>query len=1039
MSEKLKDKRFDIFCSPIKLDLFHSITHHNQIWRPDLYDVKIIHRESRECFEHLLNRVHSQTKSDSGRILLLLGESGAGKTHLMRAFRNHTHEHGLGYFVYMQANPNISKYEHYALHQAVDSLDKPYYQLNGDLNGFLRLSNALIEQDAIPKNKIQHLRNSELSQENLAILISEIADIIINQFCGQDLDLIRALLYLQCDNAAIHARVFKYLRCEHLVEYDSKVLGGLSSQDNPLNMLEALAKLMLATNSGAFIICLDELERIQLAEDAKVKFPLAIDTLIKLADKIPNFIGVVACLVDFYETFKNTLQTSQLDRIRSDPRPSTLITQCNQEEVQAIIEIRLQDLFNNEGIEFDKNDPICPFPPETPEKLAGMNSRKVLDWCREQREQSMIIRQHPRLPNDTELTGIEPIEEPVIDALWNNHLNRSHSVPENEFELLQLLASSIEHCTKELNYSHQFQCLWRQGFLDIGIQDATGNTSQQLTIGLCQKSSQGGSLAKQIDQLQAQAGVRKPIALRSTEFPSNPQTQIAKRLGEFIAVGGKRIVVFDSDWRTMVAMTSFRLEYENHPKFLEWLRAEQPLLSLPSLQQILNIENSDPPPLPDPVLPVIHPTDPSLLRIGFTQGYQPRPYEINRAELVRHAAFLGSPGSGKTTLALNIIEQLLLQGIPAILLDRKGDLCNYAQEAAWQTPITDPERAKMRDKLHAKTEIVIYTPGTIEGQGRALNIPIAPNGLGQLPSGERQQLANHAAFALGKIMGYRDSGQDKSRTAILGQAIALLSELQPDQALSLDSLMNFIDSEDPLLLNAIGKLDSKLFKKLVEDLQTLNLTNGNLFSQHGESLNAQSLLGLSLDKHTGRTRLSIINTAFLGNDENILFWVAQFLLEISRYAKKSPSDKLQAVILFDEADLYLPAQSKPVTKDPLENLLRRARSAGLGLMLATQSPGDLDYKSRDQISSWFIGRVTQNTALDKLRPLLSEVKTDIPNKLPNQATGEFYAIHNGEVDSFKADLSLIQTKQVSSDEILKLASNKTENSPLSRFRTFLFG
>ncbi|MDV6344557.1 zonular occludens toxin domain-containing protein [Nitrosomonas sp. Is37] len=217
-------------------------------------------------------------------------------------------------------------------------------------------------------------------------------------------------------------------------------------------------------------------------------------------------------------------------------------------------------------------------------------------------------------------------------------------------------------------------------------------------------------------------------------------------------------------------------------------------------------------------------------------------------------------------------------------------------------------------------------------------------------------------------MGHKDSGQDKSRIAILGQAIAILSELQLDQALSLDSLMDFIDSEDPLLLNAIGKLDSKLFKKLVGDLQTLSLTSGNLFAQHGELLNAQSLLGLEPDKHTDKTRLSIINTTYLGNDENILFWVAQFLLEISHYAKRSPSDKLQAVILLDEADLYLPVQSKSATKDPLENLLRRARSAGLGLMLATQSPGDLDYRARDQISSWFIGRVTQNTALDKLRP-----------------------------------------------------------------------
>ncbi|MDV6344558.1 type IV secretory system conjugative DNA transfer family protein [Nitrosomonas sp. Is37] len=180
-------------------------------------------------------------------------------------------------------------------------------------------------------------------------------------------------------------------------------------------------------------------------------------------------------------------------------------------------------------------------------------------------------------------------------------------------------------------------------------------------------------------------------------------------------------MVADSDWRTMVAMASFQQEYESHPKFLDWLHTEQPLLSLPSLQQILDIENLDSTQRPNPgvsmegeknknTIPLtVIPTNPSHLRIGVTQDYQSRPYEINHADLVRHAAFLGGSGSGKTTLALNIIEQLLLEGVPAILLDRKGDLYSYALEAAWQTPISDPVRAQMHDKLRAKIEIAVYT------------------------------------------------------------------------------------------------------------------------------------------------------------------------------------------------------------------------------------------------------------------------------------------------------------------------------------------
>jgi hypothetical protein len=130
----------------------------------------------------------------------------------------------------------------------------------------------------------------------------------------------------------------------------------------------------------------------------------------------------------------------------------------------------------------------------------------------------------------------------------------------------------------------------------------------------------------------------------------------------------------------------------------------------------------------------------------------------------------------------------------------------------------------------------------------------------------------------------------------------------------------------------------------------------------------EALLGSGrYGRRDGRTRLSIIYTGFLGDNENILFWVSQFLSEALRFCQRNPNDELQAVVMFDEADLYIPANAKPATAEPLQSLLKRARSAGLGIMLATQSPGDLDYKSRDQITSWFIGRVREDTALRKLR------------------------------------------------------------------------
>lgn len=185
----------------------------------------------------------------------------------------------------------------------------------------------------------------------------------------------------------------------------------------------------------------------------------------------------------------------------------------------------------------------------------------------------------------------------------------------------------------------------------------------------------------------------------------------------------------------------------------------------------------------------------------------------------------------------------------------------------------------------------------------------------------------------------------------------------------------------------------------------------------GEKLSAESLF----HSPHGKTRLTIISTKFFDSSVKLLFWISQFLQEMNRYASKQPSDKLQAVLLFDEADLYLPATSKPSTKEPMENALKRFRSAGLGMFLATQSPGDFDYKAKDNIRNWFVGRVKEPTALAKMKPMLSEARIDVASKLPGQGPGQFYVIRDGAVTSLQAARSLVSPSQLSDEEILALA------------------
>jgi len=185
-------------------------------------------------------------------------------------------------------------------------------------------------------------------------------------------------------------------------------------------------------------------------------------------------------------------------------------------------------------------------------------------------------------------------------------------------------------------------------------------------------------------------------------------------------------------------------------------------------------------------------------------------------------------------------------------------------------------------------------------------------------------------------------------------------------------------------------------------------------------LNVDDLLGRRLPP--GKTRLAVVNTQFLGDPGTVDFWVSQFLLAVDRWRAKNPAPEgaLQAVFLFDEADAYLPAQRQPATKGPMESLLKRARSAGLGIFLATQSPGDLDYRCRDQVLTWLIGRVKEPVAIAKLKPMLDR-RPDAADKLAGQKAGEFYLVRESDVTPVFTARNLIPTEQVPEDRILTLA------------------
>ncbi|RYY92491.1 MAG: DUF853 family protein [Chitinophagaceae bacterium] len=466
---------------------------------------------------------------------------------------------------------------------------------------------------------------------------------------------------------------------------------------------------------------------------------------------------------------------------------------------------------------------------------------------------------------------------------------------------------------------------------------------------ICNAAAQGGRLKEQLLSLKAAAteAGRSPIAVRSTEFAKSARTQVMQTVAQLVAAGGRRVIFPEADWRAVQAWRAFGERHGSDDGFTIWAMNDRPLALVQGLRELVRLEDlpakpaneepkkghtpqpnpngngknghspAEPVPPPGPEKPEPK-LDPSSICLGEILGFRSALVALGLPVLTQHVAVLGGTGSGKTTLAMHLIEHLLLRGVPAILLDRKGDLSRYA-DASSLGRINGPLGAMFRERV----EVALYTPGCEEGRPLALSVlPSRNPGAG---SQEIRTQAEDAAQALSAMLGYGESRTHTSRRAALIAAIQVLLELD-DAPPSVERLLGLMDSEDPALLQALGYLDHKLLRTLVSDLYSFCRINARILGAGAEPLEAERLLGLGAHATPGRTRLTVISTKFLGSDEVVQFWIAQLMMELARFASVRPSRELQAVVMLDEADLYLPAVGKPASKQPLENALRRFRS-----------------------------------------------------------------------------------------------------------------
>jgi hypothetical protein len=396
---------------------------------------------------------------------------------------------------------------------------------------------------------------------------------------------------------------------------------------------------------------------------------------------------------------------------------------------------------------------------------------------------------------------------------------------------------------------------------------------------------------------------------------------------------------------------------------------------------------------------------------GLGVFYLGREYELDAAkpredlllydakDLTTHAVCVGMTGSGKTGLCLALLEEAAIDGIPALIIDPKGDLGNLLLTFPLLRPEDfepwiDPAEAKRAGvspaELAAKTaerwksglaewgqegeriqrfrdavDIAIYTPGASAGLPlsvlRSFDVP--PQSTLDDADTMRAKIGAAASGLLG-LLGI-DADPLRSREHIL-LANIFEKSWKAGQSLDMPGLIRAIQSPP---LEKIGVVDLESFYPAKERFELAMQLNNLLASpgfsawMEGEALDIQRLLYTS----EGQPRVAILSIAHLPDAER-MFFVTILLSEVISWMRSQPgTSSLRAILYMDEVFGYFPPSANPPSKTPMLTLLKQARAFGLGVVLATQNPVDLDYKGLANCGTWFLGRL--QTERDKLRVL----------------------------------------------------------------------
>ena len=448
------------------------------------------------------------------------------------------------------------------------------------------------------------------------------------------------------------------------------------------------------------------------------------------------------------------------------------------------------------------------------------------------------------------------------------------------------------------------------------------------------------------------------------------------------------------------------------------------------------------------------------------ENYVPLVYK--NKDLLTHAAIIGMTGSGKTGLGISLLEEAAIDNIPSIIIDPKGDMTNllltfpnlqgsdfepwieeqdainnglnvkeFAQKTAdlWKNGLEkDFQSASRVEKLKNSADFTIYTPGSNAG------VQISILSSFKAPSKEvledNDLLVSLINSTVSSILSLIDEKNDSSSKESILISSIFMNYFLEGKDLSLEELITLIVTPP---FSKIGIFDLETFfaqadrLKLALKLNTIIANPAFKTWIEGETLDISNLLY----DESGKAKVSIFSIAHL-NDSQRMFFVSLLLNQmVSWMRRQEGTTSLKALLYMDEIFGYFPPNSNPPSKLPMLTLLKQARSFGIGIILSTQNPVDIDYKGLANIGTWFIGRLQTKQDKEKVIDGLSSAnegnldKNEIMNLLSNLEKRNFILknINEDGIKLFQTRWALSYLKgPIPKEGIKKLMAEKLNSS-----------